>query len=234
MGLLDEWGGLLDAPIKRMPWQRPAPLLMPLTEAAYGEPSSGNIWNANPPSLGKATGGVTYQPAAIAPAPQASALAMMAGAGGGQPVGSTAYAQQPKLPPQNLTTQALRTRGVPEAHIAAAIGNPELMKQLIYRNFSPGSAGTAALKGYATDGSGVLSAPYGDSSQHVADPEARSTTGSLQEPTPAAARPMSCIDAYEACRRAGFPYNTCRNAFTVCGKGSSTIFPPGVWGDPGL
>jgi hypothetical protein len=46
----------------------------------------------------------------------------------------------PGLTDQNLTVNALRNRGVPEADIAAAAGNPELMKQLINQNFGPGSA----------------------------------------------------------------------------------------------
>jgi hypothetical protein len=46
----------------------------------------------------------------------------------------------PKPFTQNLTEQALRARGVPEPDIAAAIGNPERMKQLIYQTFGAGSA----------------------------------------------------------------------------------------------
>jgi hypothetical protein len=193
MGLLDEWGRLLDAPIKQMPWQRPAPLPMPLTEAAYGEPSPGDLWDANPSSpartteipgnpaslLGRAMdafaanpwrSGDAYQPAAMTPAPQTSAPAMRGGAGEDQPAGSTGYAQPPRSPPQNLTANVLRMKGVPEAHIAAAFDNPELMKQLINRNFGPGSAGAPARIGYGVDGSGSGGGPLGHSGQRI-DPQ---------------------------------------------------------------
>jgi hypothetical protein len=46
----------------------------------------------------------------------------------------------PKPFTQNLTEQVLRARGVPEPDIAAAISNPERMKQLIYQTFGAGSA----------------------------------------------------------------------------------------------
>jgi hypothetical protein len=46
----------------------------------------------------------------------------------------------PQLTAQNLTAHALRMKGVPETDIAAAIGNPERMKQLIYQTFGAGSA----------------------------------------------------------------------------------------------
>jgi hypothetical protein len=42
--------------------------------------------------------------------------------------------------PPNLTARALRMKGVPEADIAAATGNPETMKQLINQTFGPGFA----------------------------------------------------------------------------------------------
>jgi hypothetical protein len=48
----------------------------------------------------------------------------------------------PALPAQNLTVQAFRRKGVPDAEIAAAIGNPERMKQLINQHFGAGSVGT--------------------------------------------------------------------------------------------
>jgi hypothetical protein len=50
----------------------------------------------------------------------------------------------PKPITQNLTEQALRARGIPEPDIAAAIGNPERMKQLIYQTFGAGSAKASA------------------------------------------------------------------------------------------
>jgi hypothetical protein len=42
---------------------------------------------------------------------------------------------------QNLTAHVLRTKGLSDDVIATAIGDPELMKQLIYRHFGRGSAG---------------------------------------------------------------------------------------------
>jgi len=62
----------------------------------------------------------------------------------------------PGMTDQNLTVSALRMRGVPEPDIAAAVGNPNKMKQLINQNFGPGSAGTrSALPSAAA-------APIGD------------------------------------------------------------------------
>jgi hypothetical protein len=51
-------------------------------------------------------------------------------------------AQPPQWPAPNLTMQALRMKGVPEAHIAAAFDDPALMRQLINRTFGPASAAT--------------------------------------------------------------------------------------------
>jgi hypothetical protein len=62
----------------------------------------------------------------------------------------------PALPEQNLTVRALRMKGVTDADIAAGIGNPERMKQLINQNFGPGSVGTES----ATPGAAV--APIGE------------------------------------------------------------------------
>jgi hypothetical protein len=76
-------------------------------------------------------------------------------------------ARPPTPPAQNLTAQALRMKGVPEADIAAAAGNPELMKQLIIRNFSLGSAGAPTRTGYAPDGSSANGGSFGDSYAYV-------------------------------------------------------------------
>jgi hypothetical protein len=76
-------------------------------------------------------------------------------------------AQPPTPPAQNLTAQALRMKGVPEADIAAAIGNPELIKRLIMQNYGPGSAGAAARTGYAPYGSSVGGGSFGDSRQRI-------------------------------------------------------------------
>jgi hypothetical protein len=74
MGLLHfppgEWPGLLGSPIGQVPPQGPvapmlvpppgptAPLFVPPIEAAYGEPTPGELWNTNPSPLGKALGGM--------------------------------------------------------------------------------------------------------------------------------------------------------------------------------
>jgi hypothetical protein len=76
-------------------------------------------------------------------------------------------ARPPAPPAQNLTAQALRMKGVSEADIAAAIGNPELMKQLIIQHFGPGSAGAAARTEYTPHGSIADGGSFGDSRQRV-------------------------------------------------------------------
>ena len=78
-------------------------------------------------------------------------------------------AQPPAPATQNLTTRARRMKGVPEADIAAATGNPDLMKQLIIQHFGPGSA---ARTGYTPDGSSASGGLLGDSGQRV-DPGTR-------------------------------------------------------------
>jgi hypothetical protein len=70
----------------------------------------------------------------------------------GQSAGLPNWAQAPTgnpfagftAPKENLTARALRMKGVPEADIAAAAADPELMKQLITQHFGPGSAGASA------------------------------------------------------------------------------------------
>jgi len=49
-------------------------------------------------------------------------------------------AQPPAPPAPNLTVQALRMKGVPEADISAAIGNPKLLNGLILQHYRPGPA----------------------------------------------------------------------------------------------
>jgi hypothetical protein len=132
MGLLDGfppggWRGLLNAPIDQVPWQKPAPLFVPLTDTAHN------------------AGGDPNQPAAIA-SPAASTMpTAINDAGRGQPAGTDGGAQPPQWPAPNLTMRALRIKGVPEAHIAAAFDDPALMRQLINRNFGPTSIGANAL-----------------------------------------------------------------------------------------
>jgi hypothetical protein len=117
--------------------------------------------------------------------------------------------QPPAPTTENLNVRALRMKGVPDADIAAATSNPELMKRLIVQNYGSGSAQRPR--------------PF---------PLPLSPQGDIS-PDPAATG-MSCSDAYLACRRAGRPTRTCQDAFVTCGKGSSTIFAPGIWGDPRL
>jgi hypothetical protein len=69
--------------------------------------------------------------------PQAAPLSL-APPTGNPPRRSTA------VPPQNQTARVLRMRGVPEATIAAAIKNPELMRKLTNQVLRPGAAGGPA------------------------------------------------------------------------------------------
>jgi hypothetical protein len=166
MGLLDgfmpgPWGGLLDTPIDQLPPRKFAPFLVPLTPAAFDEPAPPDPWNAAPSSLGTATGGMPGNPASLARrATDASPWdARNSGDDQYQPaaIGSPLPgAQQPKLPAQNLTAQVLRMKGVPEARIAAAIGDPALMQQLINQNFGPGPARAPAGIGYPAYGGGAF------------------------------------------------------------------------------
>jgi hypothetical protein len=103
--------------------------------------------------------------AANEPWPNAPAAPLVTVPQAGQSEGLPSWAQAPSGNPfagsprpaeQNLTVRALRMKGVPEADIAAAGGNPELMKQLITQNFAPGSAAAqSAIPGAAV-------APIGD------------------------------------------------------------------------
>jgi hypothetical protein len=58
------------------------------------------------------------------------------------------HAQPPAPTTPNLTAQALRTKGVPEADVAAAIGNPEMIRQLIMQNYGPDSSLAPIPTGY--------------------------------------------------------------------------------------
>ena len=71
-------------------------------------------------------------------------------------------AQQPAPPAQNLTTQALRMRGAPEADIAAATGNPEMLRQLIMKNYGPSSALAPVRTGYKPPVSRASGGPFAD------------------------------------------------------------------------
>jgi hypothetical protein len=79
-------------------------------------------------------------------------------------------AQPPTRAPQNVTAQALRMKGVPEADIAAAIGNPEVMRQLIIQHYVPGSARAPIRAGYEPYGGGASGGSLGDSRQRI-DPD---------------------------------------------------------------
>jgi hypothetical protein len=81
MGLLDkfslgDWPGLLNTPTSPPPPpQSPAPLFVPPTEAAYGEPTPGDLWNTNPSQLGQAMDGMVRNLAAKLAATRARASA---------------------------------------------------------------------------------------------------------------------------------------------------------------
>jgi hypothetical protein len=55
----------------------------------------------------------------------------------GQRTDAEALTQERQQRAQNLTVQALRGKDVPDEDIAAAMGNPEIMKQLITQHFGP-------------------------------------------------------------------------------------------------
>jgi hypothetical protein len=85
--------------------------------------------------------------------------------------------QPPAQTEQNLTAQALRTKGVTEADINAAIGNPELINQLIIRHYGFGSADVPATTGYAPYNSSAGGVSRGDSGQRT-----DSESGGLDDP----------------------------------------------------
>jgi len=92
----------------------------------------------------------------------------------------------------NLTTQVLRTKGVPESDITAAIGNPERIKSLIVQHFGAGSVRPPVLYGPVAEGQAQLYDP----SQFF--------DGSLQESNPDLTRrsPLTQLAGFE-CQ--GFP-----------------------------
>jgi RHS repeat-associated protein len=99
--------------------------------------------------------------------------------------------QTPAPTTQNLTTRALRMKGVPDADIAAATGNPELMKQLIIRHYGFGSARAPTNIGYAPYGRAAGGSPVGYSGQRV-DPETGELDGNrARRDTPAWGRFIS-------------------------------------------
>jgi hypothetical protein len=111
-----------------------------------GAPEADSASASNNPEQRQQPVNPTYRPAsAEAPAttgaarpgrPQAAPLSL-------PPTGNPPR-QSTAVPPQNQTARVLRMRGVPEATIAAAIKNPELMRQLINQVFRSGSAGGPA------------------------------------------------------------------------------------------
>jgi hypothetical protein len=70
-------------------------------------------------------------------------------------------ALMPAPPAPNLTVQALRMKGAPEADISAATGNPELMKQLVIQHYGPGSTWAPALHRADANSSAQLNDPSG-------------------------------------------------------------------------
>ena len=55
----------------------------------------------------------------------------------GQPPARQGAIQQPALPPENLTAQALRMKGAPVADIFEAMNDPKKMNELILRHYGP-------------------------------------------------------------------------------------------------
>jgi hypothetical protein len=70
-------------------------------------------------------------------------------------------AQPPAPPAPNLTVRALRMKGVPEADISAAMGSPELMKQLVIQHYGPSSTWAPALHRADANSSAQLNDPSG-------------------------------------------------------------------------
>jgi hypothetical protein len=77
------------------------------------------------------------------PAPPDSVRGMTAS----QPPAPQGPAPQPALPVQNLTTQALWRKGVPEADIGAAISDPGKMQDLLNQYYGRGSAIASGVGG---------------------------------------------------------------------------------------
>jgi HNH endonuclease len=130
-----------NAPAAPLAW---VPRTGPATPAQPDWPAAGDRSHAGLPYLGQAQASTGNPFAAYPDGPRAVPTLQSADSQGTAP--------SPTPTAQNLTAHTLRTKGVPETDIAAAIGNPELMRWLINRNFGPGSAEAPAKTGYVDDG----------------------------------------------------------------------------------
>jgi hypothetical protein len=100
-------------------------------------------------------------------------------------------AQPPAPPAQNLTVQALRMKGVPEADISAAMGNPEVIKGLVIQHFGPGPTSTAARTGLASDQGNASRGLFSDSSQRAYPEASQFDDPRARRDTPTRSRLMS-------------------------------------------
>jgi hypothetical protein len=135
--------GGYDSRPTAMSWQSPettAPLLAPQTAQSNGLSNWAQAPTGNP---------FSGFPADDREAPD------------GRPASFAGVPQQPKPVAQNLTVHALRMKGVTDADIAAAIGNPKLMQQIINQSYGRGSAGDPAKIEHVPYGTGASNGPYG-------------------------------------------------------------------------
>jgi hypothetical protein len=112
-------------------------------------------------------------------------------------------ARPPAPPAPNLTVHALRMKGVPEADIAAAMGNPERIRQLIMQNYGPGSGGTPPWIRHAADGSGASSDPSGYTRPNdILEGNWFDSAGSRQESIAPQAVQLKCV-GWNGCQNGG-------------------------------
>jgi hypothetical protein len=112
----------------------------------FADPNAAPIYQAAPGADDWSNGA----PALMGVQPEQYGGSTPFGLGGGAlplaapPSAAAASGPFPAVPYQNVTARALRMKDVPEADIAAAISNPELMRQLVNQVLRSGSAGAAA------------------------------------------------------------------------------------------
>ena len=154
LGLLREpapnWNGISADPVNYTQPLMPQPRRLPLSFAG--------------PSLA-----TDYPNRDLAQPPAQAPFGAFPGGLGAAPsndaAGRQTISQSPAPIAQNLTAHVLRAKGVSEPDIAAAVGNPELMKQLINQTFGPGSTTSASRIGHATDSNKVSGHPFAYSAQ---------------------------------------------------------------------
>jgi hypothetical protein len=115
------------------PWARRQQQRLPLSFAGPGLIADNTTSPPNQP-------GSTISPASPAEAPAAPSASWLPG---NRSVNLTGT--QPAMPTSpNLTARVLRSKGVPEADIAAGMNDPDLMRQIIIQHYAPGSRRTPA------------------------------------------------------------------------------------------